>query len=209
MRKILVSEIELPSCEHLRYIWFTLPDVIVEGGYVATISYDAFFHGVRGRNWRPSRYHPKRDRLYVAHRPDEIYDHTVTPGVPHEEVATLWDFYTLIGYDYKKKKYTGYPKKTLTKYQAFTLGYLNDKMEANARMIGEHLIKSFGGSSPTAIAAPVIGSLYRSGYLTHIRELKAWRITGIGRKALQASITERGSKILDELTAEAQELGLY
>jgi hypothetical protein len=104
MRKVLVTEIGLPSCEHIRYIWFTLPDVVGEkGGYVATISYDYFFHGIKGRNWRPSRKHARR--LYIGRLPDEIFDNTITDGVPQVEVPTVWDFYKLIGYDYKKKKY--------------------------------------------------------------------------------------------------------
>ncbi len=87
---------------------YLVPNIGVgeKGAYVAIVSYNSFFYGMKKRNWRPSHQKsPKYTRLYVAHRPDEIFDNTVTPGVPHEEVSTLWDFYKLIGYDHKAQKY--------------------------------------------------------------------------------------------------------
>ena len=97
MTKFRVTEIELPSCEHLRYIWFTLPSCVDKGGYVAVTSYNSYFCGYkRRRNHGPGR-------MYVAREEWEI-DYYF-PDVPIVEVDTIWDFYKLIGFDYKRNKY--------------------------------------------------------------------------------------------------------
>lgn len=191
MRKILVTEIELPSCNHLRYIWFTLPDIMEKGGYVAIVSFDSFFHGYskrrgeHGRNWKLKEGRKPRiitrasyQTLYVAHRPDEVFGLTISTDAPHVEVATLWDFYKLIGYDYKKQRWIDpeIPGSIIRRIPPECGAILIKTLESEIEDIRQKESES-------------------SHFLIDMRQE---RLTKIKQRMA-----------LDELTAEAQDMGLY
>lgn len=74
----------------------------------------------------------------------------------------------------------------LTNKERIVLVYLSQMMEANARMIGEH-IRSHGlkgGSNIAAIGAAVCGRLFKKRLVARISDLNAWRITYAGRAAI-------------------------
>ena len=97
MADFRVTVLELPSCAHLEYVALTLPDWGQKGAYIQRVSYNAFFHsGRHSKNRTPTR-------LYVAKHADE--PHYPMAGVRTVPMASLWDFYRHIGYDWKKKRY--------------------------------------------------------------------------------------------------------
>lgn len=107
--RVLVTEstnqfvAEHPIGYHTRYIWFDMAESTgVPGGYWEVVSYNAFFHGRKNRNHAPKfNYH--------ATIGDDDFDHKLKYSyhvrVPNIVVKTIWDFYTLIGYDHKRNKY--------------------------------------------------------------------------------------------------------
>lgn len=69
----------------------------------------------------------------------------------------------------------------MTPLQKQCLLYLSDKMEANTKMMLEHLeIKEHGLRK----AAKMLEELYNQGLVTRITDLNAWRITKKGREVL-------------------------
>jgi hypothetical protein len=66
------------------------------------------------------------------------------------------------------------------------LEFLSDKMEATARMVGEHLIGKHT-SYATRCGAAILGRLREHGLVTRLPELNAWRNTKSGREHLTRS----------------------
>jgi len=68
--------------------------------YRARVSTNCFFFSTNKRNY-------KRDEVLYHSAWEE--DHKLlrfsTHAIDYIDVDSIWDFYTLIGYDYKKKKY--------------------------------------------------------------------------------------------------------
>ena len=61
--------------------------------------------------------------------------------------------------------------------------YLSPLMEANSRMIGEHLVGQPAGScrSIPAVGSAAVRGLHSKGLIYRISELNAWRLTAAGR----------------------------
>ena len=103
--KIYCTELKVPS-EHLRY------HIITHEGYRQVSSSNAFFHG-RTQHEK----HWKRGIIWPSHMEYEHHLYTRKrfgfsiweDDVEVVEHASIWDFYTYIGYDYKKKKWTPSP----------------------------------------------------------------------------------------------------
>lgn len=87
--------------------------------------------------------------------------------------------------------------RALSPRQMICLRYLTDKMEANAHMIGEHILGNHSVSQKNHAQVSAIGGqaaryLRSLGFVTYLPDLKAWRITKAGRAALdQARAKER------------------
>ena len=66
-----------------------------------------------------------------------------------------------------------------------TVAYLRPLMEANARMIGEHLCGQPAGSrgnrSVLAVGSAAVRGLRAKGLVYRLPELNAWRLTAAGR----------------------------
>lgn len=91
----ICSEIDTENNKHICYHEFYLPHV-TEGGYRQIVSFNAFFHGMKKRNWN-------KNKLY--HLTDEItmkFCQYKSKTVKHKDI---WAFYKAIGYNYKRKKY--------------------------------------------------------------------------------------------------------
>lgn len=76
---------------------------------------------------------------------------------------------------------------TLTNREWIVLRYLNPLMEANVRMIGEHVLLMHGlrgGSNLSAIGAAICGQLRKKGLVYYLPNLNAWRLTRSGRALL-------------------------
>jgi hypothetical protein len=115
MIEIVVTELGISksNSDHRGYIHFDLDDGR-EFCYRSRVSHDAFFHNPRTKRNRNGRY------LYISkHQSEHQIDIDVwnasmerIPGppdmyanVPRIRVKNLWEFYKLIGYDYKRKKW--------------------------------------------------------------------------------------------------------
>lgn len=93
--------------DELRQKVYTLntPNVGESDFYRQTVSLNAFFYSVKGRNISPS------DILYVCEMWSEFeqrQERHAKHGIEYEMTDvfdSIWDFYKFIGYDYKKKKY--------------------------------------------------------------------------------------------------------
>jgi hypothetical protein len=104
MYNIVFTEIDLKDgCKHKRYIRFPL-DSGKDFDYRARMSYCYFASGLKKRNWRPS--HKKPEIVYSGHREDEwkvsYAPHNMAPVV---DVGSIWEFYDLIGYNYKQQRW--------------------------------------------------------------------------------------------------------
>lgn len=115
MNKIYVVEMSRnPYVDptYKRYITFDLDDSKIMC-YRSRVSYNAFFHSMSDRNKTPNY-------LYIAktekeHQIDiEVWDSMMETypdltdiyrTVPVTDVKNIWEFYKLIGYDYKAKKW--------------------------------------------------------------------------------------------------------
>ena len=79
--------------------------------YRSAVSINSFFYGIKRRNQKKKEvlYHCdwedghliSEDAWRETHRKNNIPHKEIT----YIEVDSIWHFYTLIGYDYKKKKY--------------------------------------------------------------------------------------------------------
>lgn len=88
--------------KHLRYFKLQLPIALGEG-YRQVTSWNAFFNGEREKNYK--RDAMGRDLMLYHGREDDPTQYTPTPGVPVIDVLDMWDFYRMIGYDWKKREW--------------------------------------------------------------------------------------------------------
>lgn len=91
-----ITECDARTYENLRYF-----EVDIDGGkpfdYRARTSFNAFFNLVN---------HPERhsnDKVFYCQR--SLLKFEIDEGVKVIPVPSLWEFYKLIGYNYKAKKY--------------------------------------------------------------------------------------------------------
>ena len=76
----------------------------------------------------------------------------------------------------------------LTERERICLGYLDRLMEANAKMIGEIILREQtknGGSNYAAVGAAVVGKLRKRSLVLYLPDLSAWRISRRGRAVLR------------------------
>lgn len=103
MRLVYVIEVNLKTCEHEKVNIFELPNFGEQGFYRSVVSYDAFFHGMKSKN-----YDLRRNILYFANFQQDLdifntYEDVI--ALPQTIYKNIWEFYKGIGYNYKKKKY--------------------------------------------------------------------------------------------------------
>lgn len=96
----LRNDLEFPFGNPVRYIKFPLDDGKYPICYRSRTSYNSFAHGSKDRNYSPNKKQAKF--LYCCRHEEEIREFYKIPIV---DVKNIWDFYNLIGYDYKNKKY--------------------------------------------------------------------------------------------------------
>lgn len=108
MATFIIVEVEAPILrKNKRRCWrLTTTD------YRSKVSFDAFFFGVKGRNYAPNGtlYHAKWEDEYNAEHERlrkflEEQNHPMIDEDQLVDVESLWEFYKLIGYDYKKQKW--------------------------------------------------------------------------------------------------------
>lgn len=113
MIELHVIELELGTCKHNRYIRFDLDDG--KGFcYRSRVSSGAFFHHFKKPRNRSDKF------LYSSQHLDEFQHYLeswarmkekhpdlpdIYSSVPVVDVKNIWEFYELIGYDYKTKKW--------------------------------------------------------------------------------------------------------
>lgn len=108
MIKLIVREVELGSFRHCRYFVFDLDDG-KPFCYRSRTSHNAFFHG-GVRNDRPRR-NRSASHLYVMDFLDESFaqkwldEDCDRTGIVPQHLDNIWDFYRVIGYDHRKKKW--------------------------------------------------------------------------------------------------------
>lgn len=74
----------------------------------------------------------------------------------------------------------------MTHREKIVLRYLDNLMGASARMIGEH-VRSHGLTASrraSHIGGSICGHLKQQSFVIYLTDLKAWRITELGRHAL-------------------------
>lgn len=106
MVNVVITELDLESGNHKRFICFDLDDG-KSFCYRSRTSFGAFFHSPKNRN-KSSKY------LYSAHFKDE-HDQSIIrlekqlpnffQDISTTEVKNIWEFYKLIGYNYKNQKW--------------------------------------------------------------------------------------------------------
>lgn len=97
---IIATEIDLKTYAHVRYIQFDLDDG--KGMcYRSRVSYNAF------RTNAKRRYYNGDVMYFCEHDTSPVLraEMQLIPA-PVVQLANLWEFYKLIGYNYKTKKYT-------------------------------------------------------------------------------------------------------
>ena len=112
MIEAVITEIDLESdnYKHLRYI-----HVDIDGGkdfcYRGRVSSDAFFNNYKKeRNKTKTRLYTRRDK-WEWEMSQKTFAKSCKrcgaemPEVEEVTVGSIWEFYELIGYDYKTKKY--------------------------------------------------------------------------------------------------------
>jgi hypothetical protein len=113
--KFAVVVTDLKTFEHLHLHILWLPDAMEPGFYRQTVSFNSFFHGMKGRSVI------RGIKQYYAKRWDEfemgcdLWDETVRLNhltsahddrtLPTSEHHSIWEFYKAIGYDYKKQRW--------------------------------------------------------------------------------------------------------
>jgi hypothetical protein len=114
---ILVTEIRMPDCKHLRYIRFP-----VDGGkdfdYRMRTAFNAFFHSAKRRNLKKipdptvgsvsvRLYHQQdwESKLSTNNMLKEITGRDMLEEHGVIDVANIKEFFALIGYDNKTKKW--------------------------------------------------------------------------------------------------------
>lgn len=109
------TEIDMRSgCKHLRYIRFHLDDN-KNFCYRSRTSINAFAHSMKQRNYYPNV--KNAELLYHLQQWDDLVasnellkkalggKETFFDKVPVIDVKNIWEFYELVGYDYKKQKW--------------------------------------------------------------------------------------------------------
>ncbi len=104
MQDLYITQIELKSpYRHIQYHKFSFPEFNDKGFYRTMISYDAFFEGVKVRNYSKNYlYYLRRDKDW------EDRNHNL-PVIEHEN---LLDFFKNIGYSRETKEFVGKEKRT-------------------------------------------------------------------------------------------------
>lgn len=105
---MIVREINLATYKHERYFTFDLDDG-KDFCYRSRMSSNAFFHGSKEGKPRPNR---SATHLYVSDHLGETYaqkrlaeDQAMFGPIPVLTPSNIWEFYQLVGYDYRKKKW--------------------------------------------------------------------------------------------------------
>ena len=100
MSNIVVTVIDLKTFEHLLYIRFPL-DAGKNFCYRSRMSYNAFT-GVKGRCYK------RKETLYHCKHEYEMVGFLgkIDESLPMVTANSIWEFYKLVGYDYKKKKWS-------------------------------------------------------------------------------------------------------
>jgi len=107
-----VSEVNLmPPYDHKRIWRFTVENLLVKNHYRAVTSLSSFFYNTKRRNQKGNKF------LYICRRQEEWdsfieFDKRVckTIGENYQNpkiipLNSIWQFYKVIGYDYKKQKW--------------------------------------------------------------------------------------------------------
>jgi hypothetical protein len=99
----IITEIDLSNgCKHTRYFRFPL-DGGKEFCYRSRTSYNAFFNGMKKRNYTKPRHY-----LYAGKDEEEFEINKRMRLIENPEfidVSSIWEFYKLIGFDYKNNKW--------------------------------------------------------------------------------------------------------
>lgn len=98
---VFVTEIDLKNrYKPIRYIRFPLDDGKHPMCYRSRTSYSSFACGLKQRNYSPNKKHAKLFYYcQIEAETSSFYE------IPIIDVNNIWDFYKLIGYNYKTKKY--------------------------------------------------------------------------------------------------------
>jgi hypothetical protein len=105
--KSFVTEISLENYRHTRK-WIVDIDCGTEFNYRGRVSSNAFFHSPKKRNYSDtSLYHEKslEEAVIVS---EVLLEYGIEKPIildEIEQVESIWKFYEIIGYDYKKKRY--------------------------------------------------------------------------------------------------------
>lgn len=104
---IIVTEVFLPSCGHGRCFKIPIDPNYGDFNYRSRTSINAFFFGTKRRNEKKGKvlYHSQNEESYKIH-----CDCLRNSSVPHDikvprNLNSIWEFYKIIGYDYKKRKW--------------------------------------------------------------------------------------------------------
>lgn len=99
----IVTEIDLlDGCKHTRYFRFPL-DADKEFCYRSRVSANAFFFGGKKRNYTKPKHF-----LYIEKTEEEFEcgaNMRIIKTPEFIELSSIWEFYKLIGYNYKTKKW--------------------------------------------------------------------------------------------------------
>jgi len=110
----VATELDINKCSnHIRYI-----QIDIDGGksfcYRGRVSFNAFAHGSKHRNYNAKKgfhyYFQSLDTFLIYHNSTRNFFNNVLgkeycQDIPILTVSSLWEFYKLVGYDYKKKKW--------------------------------------------------------------------------------------------------------
>lgn len=120
---IIEINLDSPTYEHAHLHVIAVPEFNEPGFYRQVSSFDAFFMGTQQHNWNHNA-----KRLYAAKRwgatgngwdefngeCDRWLESSKRYGIqemdsrnlPRTDYPDVWSFYSAVGYDYKKKRYT-------------------------------------------------------------------------------------------------------
>jgi hypothetical protein len=113
MSLIVVSELDYHNSKHIRWIRFPL-DAGKKFCYRSRGSINAFAYGTKHYNYKPNIANPD----YLYHFSDwdtkladieiakECLGRNIYENIPIVDVGSIWEFYNLIRWDWKKKKWT-------------------------------------------------------------------------------------------------------
>ena len=104
--KYLVTEISLEDYRHTRK-WIVDVDQGSDFNYRGRTSSNAFFHGTNKRNYSDTSLY-YGEHLEDARDKSEVMIECGSSGIDFDnlpEVESIFKFYEIIGYDYKKKRF--------------------------------------------------------------------------------------------------------